>query len=99
MADLQFLYHFSNAFYSDESTTGGPAFLRHHGIKGQLRILSALESNIEKVKLVLKGKYKYCRVETSSLSVELQESLPTLSATDAIRCTGNVISGFSGRLA
>jgi hypothetical protein len=96
MADLQFLYHFSNTFDSDESTTDCPAFLRHHGIKGQLRILSALENNIEKVKLVLKGKYKYCRVETSLLSVELQESSPTLSTTDAIRYIGSVISDFSG---
>lgn len=63
MAEPQFQYHFSNVFNPDISTNGGPTFLRHHGINGHLRILRALENNIDKVKLVLKGKCKHCRVD------------------------------------
>jgi len=49
----RFHFSFTNSF--DSSSPDWPTFLRHHGVKGQVQILNALESNIEKVKIVLRG--------------------------------------------
>ena len=81
MAHSRFLFNFTNSY--DSSSPDWPTFLRHHGVKGQVQILNTLESNIEKVKIVLRGIFIFSLSQRLSLNLNFQESLPMLYTTDA----------------